>query len=225
MIPMMRFLFIFCVYLAMVSWVHAYVPELVVQKDLHDIKPIVDPELSQLFAGELTGFPHTYEIRSEEPFTLYVEMRIPDLAEGKNNVSGIVIKEQRKGRVEEVTRFLAKDASWTVKDDTLIGDAYREGSSFEKELQGGVYRIEVSTPDNLETYMLRVGKREEMTIGYLELLGRIANMKKLYGKSAFFIIESPYVYWPLIALVLIVCGLWYAWYRNLIPGVRRRQEK
>lgn len=224
---MMRFLFICCVYLATVSWTYAYVPEVVVQKDLHDIRAIVDPELSQLFAGELTDFPHTYEIRSEKPFTLYVEIRIPDLAEGKDNVSGIVIKEQRKGRVEEITRFLAKDASWTIKKDTLLGDTYREGASFEKELQGGVYRIEVSTPNNLETYMLRVGKREEMTIGYFELLGRIADIKKLYGKSAFFVIESPYLYWPLIVFALIVCTLcvWYAWYRNLIPMVKRHQEK
>lgn len=204
----MRFVYALCISLFFTGTAHAYVPQIVVQESLHDITLIDDPELSQAFFGELKNFPHTYEIHADKSFTLYTQIRVPELESSKNNVSGIIIKEQKKGRVEEVARFLAQDAPWTVHRDSLIGETYREGAQFEKELGPGVYRLEVHTPDNLEKYVLRVGKNEDMNIGYFELLGRIIAVKDFYETSAFWIIMSPYVYIPV--LVLGVFGaLWY----------------
>ncbi len=186
---------------------HAYVPEIITQESLHDITQITDPELSQAFFGELAGFPHTYEIHAEKPFTLYTQIRVPDIESSKNTVSGIIIKNKKKGRVEEVARFLAKDAGWAVQEDDMIGEQYREGAMFEKELDAGTYRIEVHTPDNLEKYILRIGKNEDMNIGYFALLGRIIEVKRFYGYSAFWIIQSPYVYIPII-IIGVMCALW-----------------
>jgi len=211
----MKFVYALCISLFFAGTAHAYVPQVVVQESLHDITVIDDPELSQAFFGELQDFPHTYEIRADKSFTLYTQIRVPELESSKNNVSGIIIKEQKKGRVEEVARFLALDAQWAVHKDTLIGEEYREGAQFEKELGPGVYRLEVHTPDNLEKYILRVGKKEDMNIGYFELLGRIIDIKKFYETSVFWIILSPYAYVPLLVLT-VLGGLWYLWRRKMV---------
>ena len=211
----MRFVYVLCLSLFFTGTAHAYVPQIVVQESLHDITVIDDPELSQAFFGELQDFPHTYEIRADKSFTLYTQIRVPELESSKNNVSGIIIKEQKKGRVEEVARFLAEDALWTVNKDRLIGEEYREGAQFEKELGPGVYRLEVHTPDNIEKYILRVGKNEDMNIGYFELLGRIIDVKKFYETSAFWMIVSPYAYVPLLVLT-VLGGLWYLWRRKMV---------
>lgn len=191
-------------------------PVLVTQESLIDITSIADPELAQVFFGELTGFPHTYEIQAETSFTLVIGVHTPDLETNTNTASGIVIKETTRGRVEEITRLIGTDASWNVVRDTLSGGKYREGPSFERQLDPGVYRIEIHTPDNKEKYQFAIGTRKEMTLGYLELLTRIISVDTFLERSMFWIITSPYVYWPLFGLVSVCMSLWYLriWFRR-----------
>ncbi len=194
---------------------YAYIPRVVTQESLFDITPIEDPELAQTFYGSLADFPHTYEIRAKEPFHLYVEVRVPDNTSSMNIVNGIIVRETgRKGRVEEVARILAKDASWESVYEPRGGDTYRKGGIFERDLEPGVYRIEMSTPDNRQKYVLVVGQREEFgAIGYFETIGRIAEVKAFLGKSKVRIIESPYVYAPLILIIIVLIGARY-WRRR-----------
>ncbi len=189
---------------------HAYVPNLVDQDSLSDITTIADPTLSQGFFGTLNGFPHTYEIRVTEPFKLSVHIRTPNIPSHTDTVSGIVIKEEKRG-VSEVTRIEAKDASWEVLTDTLTGTSYRQGASFEQELEPGVYRVEVHTPDNNEKYILMLGAREDMTVGYFTLIGRLIDIQRFNERWALWIILSPYVYVPLIVsgIAGIIIGVWY----------------
>jgi hypothetical protein len=190
-------------FLATASPAVAHVPNMVTQETLKDIVLIEDPGLSQAFYGDMAGFPHTFEIRAEDPFLLFVRILIPDISSSKDNISGIVIKENPEGgRVEEVARLSLKSA-WPSEYELFGGDTYRMGPIFEGEVGSGVYRIEVSTPDNHEKYVLVVGKREEMTIGYFELLGRLADIKAFFGKSKFRVVESPYVYVPILAILLL----------------------
>ena len=89
------------------------VPHIINQKDLKDITVITDTVLAQTFYGVLKDFPHTYEIRALHPFTLTMQILLPDIHSSKNNVSGIIIKEQKRGqRVEEIARLPSKDAEW-----------------------------------------------------------------------------------------------------------------
>lgn len=189
---------------------YAHVPLVVTQESLFDITTIEDPELSQAFYGSLADFPHTYEIRADEPFHLYAEVLVPDIESTQNIVNGIVVRETgKKGRVEEVARLLAKDATWETFYEPWGGDTYRKGAVFEKDLERGVYRIEVSTPDNRQKYVLVVGKREDSGgIGYFETIGRIAEVKTFFGKSKIHVIESPLVYIPLLLGVIVVVGVW-----------------
>lgn len=196
---------------------HAHVPLVVDQESLHDIVVIEDPELSQAFYGTLTDFPHTYEIRAKSPFHLYAEVLVPDMEGQENVVSGIIIKETgQKGRVEEVTRMLAKDATWESFFEPWGADSYRKGGTFERDVEPGVYRIELSTPNNHEKYVLVVGKREDFwSIGYFETVGRLMDVKEFFGKSKFRVIESPIVFVP---LVLVLAVFFIVWFR------RRRRD-
>ena len=185
-----------------------HVPVLVTKESPVDKIQIEDPELSQAFYGSMHGFPHTFEIVATKPFTLFTQILVPDIDSSKNTISGIIIKELKSGRVEEVSPLTAKDAAWEKSYEPFGGDTYRKGPSFEGNLEPGVYRIEVHTPDNLEKYVLVVGKREDLTLGYLELLRRVTEVKEFFEKSQFRIIESPLVYIPLILLISAV-GVWY----------------
>lgn len=196
--------------------VSAHVPVLVTQETLDDIVLIEDPELSQVFYGTMQGFPHTFEIRASEPFTLFTQILLPDIDSSTNNISGIIVRELKSGRVEDVAPLNAKDASWETMFEPFGGDTYRKGPEFETTLDPGVYRIEVHTPDNLEKYILAVGKREEMSISYFELIRRFAQVKMFFEKSQFRVIESPFVYVPLLLSALIGFGVWKWRRRNRV---------
>ncbi len=196
-------------------FVHAYVPNIVTQTSLLDIDTISDPELSQGFYGEMTGFPHTFEITESKPFHLYVQVRMPDIDSSTNDVSGIIIKERAEGgRVIEVARLPAKDASWSTRYESVLGDVYREGSTYEMDVEAGTYRIEVHTINNLEKYILTIGRREEMTLGYFEFLGRLVDVKYFYEKSSLRVIESPYVYGPVIVIAVCIFSAWFYFRRR-----------
>ncbi len=210
----MRIGLLLLLYILFSPHAEAYVPVLVEQESLSDITQITDPTLAQGFFGTLDDFPQTYEIHASETFTLYTHIRTPDLPTNTNAVAGIIIKEQRRG-VTEITRMHAKDASWETTYDALTGNSYREGATFEQELGPGVYRIEVHTPDNAEKYILMVGRQNDMTLGYFDLLGRLMDVQRFNERSAFWVITSPYVYVPLLIIVSVVGGLW--WY------MRRRE--
>ncbi len=196
----MRYLF-FLTLLALLPLgdVSAHVPVIVDQTSLHDIEAINDPTLSQAFYGTLDAFPHTYEIRAKEPFSLHVEVLIPDTLKATEDVSGIIIKETGKqGRVIEVSRLLASDATWESFYEPWGGDRYRRGGTYTASVEAGVYRIEVSTPDNNTPYVLVIGDREDFgTLGYFETIGRFMEVKQFFGKSSFMVIASPLVFVPL----------------------------
>jgi hypothetical protein len=196
---------------------HAGVPEPVVPATVADVPVIEDPEMERSYFGLMNSFPHTYELVSGKPFRLFAEIKIPDVPEALDNISAIIIKKTDTGRVEEVGRLYAKDASWERKKDWSSNDWYRIGPIFDEELQAGAYRFEVNTPDNIEKYVLTIGFREEREgAGYFETLAHLAQLKEFFGKSQFRIIESPRVLIPV--LIIIACAAF------LLQQGRRRRD-
>jgi hypothetical protein len=194
----------------------AFVPVLIKDIDQADIMPIADPTLAQAFYGHMDNFPHMYEIHAKEPFLLSLQILMPDIDSSKNNISGVIIKvPEGGGRVTEIASLSAQEAGWGTTFQSLDGNKYREGPAFQKELEPGMYRIEVHTPDNIEKYILRVGTRDEMTIGYIELLRRISEIQTFFGKSTLHGVVSPYLYVPLAGVIVSVVGLSvYIWRRR-----------
>jgi hypothetical protein len=210
MITKMKYVVVF-IFACTALWTQAHVPLVVTQTDLHDVVTIEDPDLSQAFYGLLQGFPHTYEFTVTQPMKLFVEVLVPDIESSTNNVSSIIVREvERSGRVTEIARLPAKDAAWESFFEPFGGDSYRRGPRFEAGIEPGKYRVEVHTPDNVEKYVLVVGKREEFAgIGYFELLGRIAEVKVFFEKPRISIVQSPFVYIPLIIILIAFGALWY----------------
>lgn len=205
------------IFLLLATPVSASAPEVVVQKSLSDITIINDPVRAQTFYGTLVDFPHTYQIVATKPFHLFVQMKVPDIDASANNLFGIIIKEPAgKGRVEEIVRLKGQDASWESSRDWWSMDSYRNGPLFDQDLGPGTYRIEVSTPDNREKYVLAVGTRNELSFNYFETVGRLMDVKVFFGKSRIRIVESPLVFVPLLG----VGGLLILWYRRRVPTTR-----
>ncbi len=121
---------------------------------------------------------------------------------------------KKNGRVTEITRLNAQEGGWTSEYNWVSGDAYRHGPTFERELEAGTYYVEVHTPDNLEKYVLRVGNRDGASIGYFEMIRRLVAVKKFFGKSPVRIVESPYVYLPIVGMGILSFGVWYMRRRN-----------
>jgi hypothetical protein len=191
-------------YIVLVSQVNMSVPVMVTPESVNDVYAITDPRTKAAYYGVLDGFPHTFEIKAEEPFTLSTQVLVPDIPSAKNLVSGIIIREVGfRGRVAEVSRMLARDASWESFYEPWGGDHYRRGTEFTKELEAGVYRIEVSTPDNNSPYTLIVGTEKGFSsFGYFKTIGGLGEVKAFFGKSQLRVVESPLVYVPLGVLIV-----------------------
>ncbi len=200
-------------FMCSVAFVEAHVPNIVGTISQNEIRTIEDPILSQAFYGVLEDSPHTFKIQRDESFTLSLQVLLPDIETSKNNVSAIVVKlPKERGRVEEIARLKAGDASWDTFYEPFGGDTYRRGPTFEQELDAGSYIVEVHTPENRDKYVLVVGKKEEMSIGYFETVRRLIEVKNFFDKSPLRVVESPFVYAPLI---LVVGGIGFVyWYRR-----------
>lgn len=186
----------------------AYIPEIVIQESLLDITQIENPENVSFFHGELFSFPHTFEINSEKSFYLQVEILVPDINSSKNNISGIIIKEKEVGGVEEVIRLEAEEVEWEEYRETETGNTYRIGPRFQSDLEAGVYRIEVHTPDNLEKYVLKVGFQDgDEKIGYFKKISRIMESKIFFEKTKFSVLESRVIYVPFFGIVFILFAI------------------
>jgi hypothetical protein len=163
------------------------------------------------YLGELVGDPHMYEftIGGEETLTLTVSQleNEPPLL-----LSLIAVKENNHNAgVAEVGRLTAKDIKWKVVDDSVLGLTFLRSQKFEADIGTGVYRVEVSTPDNIGSYMLTVGE-EPVSPGYFSTLADIRQIQRFFGKSPLALLKSSYVYYPVGSLVLI--GLLYYTWRN-----------
>lgn len=184
----------------------------------NEVLPLYTPEISQALYGNLEGYPHMYEFMTPEKMTLFVEVLVPDIELARNNISGIVLRVNDDGSVTDVARLRAREASWKTFFEPFGGDSYRRGASYRGEIEPGLYRVEVSTADNIGKYVLAVGTVEDFSVGnYFSIVGKIADVKVFMGKSSFRVIESPLVYVPL--LVLFIGGIGIYWF------VRRKQEK
>ncbi len=205
-----RIFIIGCFFFFHASLVDAHVPNIVPDLIQSDVIHIEDPTLSQAYYGEMNDFPHTFVFSSVEPFHFFAQILLPDISSSKNNVSGIIIKlPEKRGRVTEIGRLEYRNATWETEYEPFGGDTYRNGPVFEKDLEPGRYRIEVHTPENLDKYVLVVGTREEMSIGYFETVRRLMEVKAFFGKSKLRIIESPYVYVPIIVISICMYVGWY----------------
>lgn len=168
-------------------------------------------ETEQLYLGELRGDPHMYEVTLEEEgeFVLTLVQRS---TEAPVPFSLIVVRDNDNHRgVTEVGRLTGKDIEWSEYYDGAFALSFLRSETVSYTLTPGVYRFEVSTPDNIGKYLLVLGTKPDDT-GYFAKLGDIRLVQDFFGASFFRIFISTYVLYPVGVVVLI--GLIYATWRR-----------
>ncbi len=199
----MRF-FLLCSLLLAPLCVFAYASVVALPEDQATVLPIEYTLKTQEFFGRLGGYPHTFEFTITEDTLFSASIFVPDRAVQKNDISIIVVKEERRG-VSEVGRTVIKDQSWEQTYDAMLAETFRSGGNIKSQLQSGVYRLEVSSPNNEGKYRVVLGTGKVQR-GYFENLHVLFEVKSFLDNSKWSAIKSPLIYVPLLALLLIgVC--------------------
>ncbi|MEM9336491.1 MAG: hypothetical protein AAGA35_01375 [Patescibacteria group bacterium] len=165
------------------------------------------------YLGELVGFPDTYQFVLRDPAPFQAHILAYQDGEIDPTFSVILVREKDRGGVTEIMRLKREDGEWIEVTDPDSRIDYLSGEVFEGELEPGVYRLEVSNPENLGQYALWMGT-EESGVGYFSSLASIRSAHAFHGYSIFKLFTVSRVYLPLGILLLL--GLMYAtWrYRN-----------
>lgn len=163
------------------------------------------------YLGELKGEPHMYEFGIGS--TTKLSLALMQTTENQTLPLSLIVIRQNddRGGVIEIGRLNTQNIKWHVFEDSALGIDLSKSEPFTVDLRPGIYRVEVSTPDNIGKYALVIGD-EKNTQGYFNELSNIYTIETFFGGSLFSMIKSSYVYYPLGIIVLIV--LFYLTWRK-----------
>ena len=120
---------------------------------------ITDPEVSKAYYATLSGEPQTYTITSSSPFTLYLQITVPDKSWAKKDVSAAIIL---NGDTKTPLAVLdAAAALWKPFYEPFGNDKYLKGPEFKSRVGPGTYEIRVWSTNNDSKYSLAVGEIEK----------------------------------------------------------------
>lgn len=172
-------------------------------------------EIEREYYGELTGFPHLYEVTLKKSQRLVVTLYTPADEEPDTRLSGIVVKVESTGGVSEIGRLSAVGNEWESYKQPYSGEQFLKGPTLESELGQGTYRLEVNSPDNQGTYLLAVGF-EEQESGYFELISEVSEVKAFLGHSPLSVVFTSLILAPvgILVMLLVFYLTWRARKRN-----------
>jgi hypothetical protein len=166
----------------------------------------------QIYLGELSGDPHMYEVTVGEEKEFVITL-MQEAEAGTMSPSFILVKENAQNRgVTEIGRVDATKATWETYRDPNFALSFRRTEAFRATISPGVYRFEVSTPENEGKYMLLVG-HEANSDGYFTELSHIRFVQKFFGHSIFLMFLSAYVLYP-IGIAIVIYLLYFTWSRG-----------
>ena len=145
--------------LASISMVSAHQPRLNTETAVSTQNPIIvdNPEISQAFYGELNGKPAYYQINSDKPFQLYVNLLVPT----SPGQGGEFVSAEITDTSGNVVIFLnGTNSNWTPYFEEFGGDNYLKGPEATLEVPAGVYNIRVFNSQNQGKYSIAIGKIE-----------------------------------------------------------------
>ncbi len=178
--------------------------------------PVSNPEMSQMFYGELKGTKNVYEVKSDIPFDLYIGLMVPDIEgarkdffaeiyqqENYSNTDGTVLQKKTTIALLDGMTF-----GWANYYDPILGDNYFRGPEFRNadvqnvqgvHMEAGTYLVQVFNPDNEGKYVLTLGTKEKISsASILETIKTLPALKTSYfGKTPFAI------FWNLIGLYIL----------------------
>jgi hypothetical protein len=160
------------------------------------------------YFGRLDDYPHTFEFEVYEAMPFKASVFVPDWEVQKNDISIIIIKEERRG-VSEVGRTRINEQSWEAITDYKFVETFRNGGSLEGNLEPGVYRLEVSSPNNEGKYRMVWGTKK-VDRNYFDDVRALFEVKQFLNTSQSSAFLSPLIYIP----VLLCIGLAFYFVRR-----------
>ena len=194
-----------------------------------EMTTVENPEMSQVFYGELTGSADVFKIDAKEPFDLYVNVLVPNVdGAKKDTMAELYTGENLPGQEKtgdgtmQVKKSVAlldgKKADWQNYSEPLMGENLLKGPEYKDtennqslkavRMDPGEYFIQVINDDNEGKYALKIGLKEQFSFGEavntLKLIPKI-NME-FFGKSsvsAFFNLTGLIVLSFIVIFVLL----------------------
>jgi len=145
---------------------------------------VEDPEISKAYYSHLARDMQSYVINSKVPFTLYVNILVPDILGQKKDVSAAVIQD---GNLDNPLAVLVgTEFEWKKFHEPFANDDYWKGPEYKANVTAGTYEIRVWSSNNDSKYSLAIGEKE------LFSLKEILNVAKLVPQIKHdFFNESP----------------------------------
>lgn len=200
----MKYFSIVFVLLLWVGVVEAFNPEVVAPERPYDVTPIEgDLEMTREFLGSLQNYPQTFEFTATGEFNFSVKLLQP-LDDELTPFNLIVVREVGRNQgVTEIARLNQPATDWQDVQNSAVAANFKQSRTIEAKLQPGTYRMEVSTPRNDGDYLLIFGGTP-VSSGYFTALSSVWRTQQHFGYSPLRILLSPYTYYPIVLLVLIV---------------------
>jgi len=161
---------------------------------------VADPEISKAYYAKLTGVPDVYVINAIEPFDLYINVLVPDIAGQKKDVSAVILKDGT-----ELAKLDGLTFEWTQFYEPFGADTYWMGPEYKARAEAGTYEIRVSNPSNDSKYSLAIGEIEAFDgkEGF-NALTIIPELKRdFFNESPIGFIVSPFG-WGLIVIMYVL---------------------
>lgn len=164
---------------------------------------VPDPEISKAYYGKLVGAPDVYAINAAEPFDLYVNILVPDIAGQKKDVSAVILKNGT-----ELAKLDGVNFEWTQFYEPFGADTYWMGPEYKARAEAGTYEIRVSNPGNDSKYSLAIGEIEAFDGAEgMNALSIIPELKRdFFEESPISFIKSPFG-WGLIVVMYLLAGI------------------
>ncbi len=152
-------LILFFVLFLSICAVSAHQPRVDVGTTTTPTNPIIvqNPEISQAFYGNLKGSPDYYQITSDKPFQLYLNLLVP----AGPGIGGSFPSAQVTDSSGKVILTLdGSTSTWTPYFEEFGGDYYLKGPETTQNVPAGTYTIKVFNTNNQGKYSLAIGKIE-----------------------------------------------------------------
>ncbi len=176
--------------------------------EILDIDARIEEE--QIYLGELVGEPHSFEFSLGEEKTFVATLMQLDEEAETIPLSLILVRVNDNNRgVKEVGRVKGADMSWVKITDSGLGIKFKSSEPISYKISTGTYRVEISTPNNLGKYLIRIGETPR-EVGYFARLDDIRLVQRFFGFSFFHLFLSAYFYYPLGIMVILVL-FWFTW--------------
>ena len=175
--------------------------------DQFTVGTITDIETPQTILGELSRFPHSWQFAVSEPVGVSARLFVTESE--TEALSFILVKREQRG-VSEVGRVTGSDSVWEPYEDPYSRLDLRGSEFLTVTLEPGAYRLEVSSPDNVGAYQLKIGTDEDLS--YREQLQHIFITHRHFTGG----IRGAFLTWQVITplVVLISLLIFFYWRRR-----------